>query len=74
MASSSNQSSSSMRIPRGVAPYVPRRGHVFQGARRTGPRDSTPFVFNEAGDNVSVFKHLLIVSLLMTFSIDSQGR
>ena len=43
-----------MRIPRGVAPYVPRRGHVFQGARRTGPRESSPFVFNEAGDNVSV--------------------
>ena len=43
-----------MRIPRGVAPYVPRRGHVFQGARRSGPRASTPFVFNEAGDNVSV--------------------
>ena len=65
MASSSNQSSSSMRIPRGVAPYVPRRSHVFQGARRTGPRDSTPFVFNEAGDNISILLRIFLDRFLI---------
>ena len=68
MASSSNNSSCVFRLAPGSAPHIPRRGHVFQGARRTGPRDLTPFIYNEAGENVSASdKHFLIVSLLMMF-------